>query len=36
MWIVFWRDGEPRCKVKRKDFGFRWPEKNTQKAGEEG
>lgn len=22
--IVFWRDGEPRCKIKRSDFGFRW------------
>nr|DAR21961.1 MAG TPA: protein of unknown function (DUF5565) [Caudoviricetes sp.] len=23
--IVFWKNGEPRCKIKRKDFGFRWP-----------
>lgn len=23
--IVFWRDGEPRCKIKRKDFRFPWP-----------
>ena len=23
--IVFWRDGEPQCKIKRSDFGFRWP-----------
>ena len=23
--IVFWKDGEPRCKIKRKDFGFPWP-----------
>ena len=23
--IVFWKDGEPKCKIKRKDFGFRWP-----------
>lgn len=23
--IVFWRDGEPRCKIKRSDFGFPWP-----------
>ena len=23
--IVFWKDGEPRCKIKRSDFGFRWP-----------
>ena len=23
--IVFWRDGEPQCKIKRRDFGFSWP-----------
>ena len=23
--IVFWKDGEPRCKIKRSDFGFAWP-----------
>jgi hypothetical protein len=23
--IVFWLDGEPVCKIKRSDFGFRWP-----------
>ena len=23
--IVFWRDGEPQCKIKRKDYGLRWP-----------
>lgn len=23
--IVFWKDGEPQCKIKRSDFGFRWP-----------
>lgn len=23
--IVFWKDGEPQCKIKRKDFGFEWP-----------
>lgn len=23
--IVFWKDGEPRCKIKRSDFGFEWP-----------
>ena len=34
--IVFWKDGEPQCKIKRKDFGFRWPEENTQQAGEDG
>ena len=22
--IVFWKDGKPRCKIKRKDFGFDW------------
>lgn len=22
--IVFWRDDEPRCKIKRKDFGLPW------------
>lgn len=26
--IVFWKDGEPRCKIKRTDFGFSW---NTKK-----
>ena len=34
--IVFWKDGEPRCKIKRKDFGFRWPKKDAQQAGEDG
>lgn len=23
--IVFWKDGEPMCKIKRTDFGFKWP-----------
>lgn len=23
--IVYWRDGEPKCKIKRSDFGFSWP-----------
>ena len=23
--LVFWKDGIPRCKIKRKDFGFPWP-----------
>lgn len=23
--VVFWKDGEPMCKIRRKDFGFRWP-----------
>lgn len=22
--IVFWKDGEPLCKIKRRDFGFPW------------
>jgi hypothetical protein len=25
--IVFWKDGEPMCKIKRTDFGFDWPVK---------
>lgn len=25
--IVFWKDGEPKCKIKRTDFGFDWPVK---------
>ena len=35
--IVFWKDGEPKCKIKRKDFGFLWnppykkKEKNIEK-----
>ena len=27
--IVFWKDGQPRCKIKRSDFGFRWPAYET-------
>ena len=23
--IVFWKDGRPQCKIKRRDFGFKWP-----------
>ncbi len=23
--IVFWRKGQPECKIKRSDFGFEWP-----------
>lgn len=26
--IVFWLDGEPKCKIKRSDFGFDWPVKD--------
>ncbi len=22
--LVFWKDGEPQCKIKRKDFNFKW------------
>lgn len=22
--IVFWKDGEPKCKIKSKDFGLKW------------
>ena len=22
--IVFWKDGEPKCKIKRSDFGYKW------------
>lgn len=22
--LVFWYEGEPRCKIKRSDFGFKW------------
>lgn len=25
--IVFWKDGEPKCKIKRSDFGFEWQKK---------
>lgn len=25
--IVFWKNGEPMCKIKRTDFGFEWPVK---------
>ena len=28
--IVFWKDGEPRCKIKRSDFGFEWPCENAK------
>ena len=24
--IVFWKDGKPQCKIKRKDFGLPWPD----------
>ena len=28
--IVFWKDDEPRCKIKRKDFGFKWPDEEKK------
>ena len=28
--IVFWKDGQPRCKIKRSDFGFEWPVKHGE------
>lgn len=28
--IVFWKDGEPQCKIKRSDFGFEWGENNER------
>lgn len=28
--IVFWKDGEPQCKIKRTDFGFDWPVKEEK------
>ena len=30
--LVFWLDGEPRCKIKRTDFGFEWPIKGDRPA----
>lgn len=29
--IVFWLDGEPRCKIKRSDFGFLWGASDVNK-----
>ena len=28
--IVFWKDGEPKCKIKRTDYGFKWPVKHGE------
>lgn len=28
--IVFWKDDEPQCKIKRSDFGFLWPAKEPK------
>jgi hypothetical protein len=30
--LVFWKDGEPKCKIKRSDFGLDWPQKNNAMA----
>lgn len=30
--IVFWKDGEPKCKIKRKDFGFSWKSSKKQEG----
>jgi len=27
---VFWKDGEPKCKIRRKDFGLEWPVKGEK------
>ena len=26
--LVFWKDGNPECKIRRKDFGFNWGDKS--------
>lgn len=28
--IVFWKDGQPQCKIKRSDFGYIWPTENAK------
>lgn len=28
--IVFWKDDEPQCKIKRSDFGLEWPIKEIE------
>jgi hypothetical protein len=33
--IVFWLDGEPKCKIKRSDFGFNWNETKQIKGDEQ-
>ena len=30
--IVFWKDGEAQYKIKRRDFGFAWPERDEVPA----
>lgn len=32
--IVFWKDGEPQCKIKRSDFGIEWPIKKGSNKDE--
>lgn len=34
--IVFWRNGEPYCKIKRSDFGFPWPYSGGEMEKQEG
>lgn len=29
--LVFWKDGEPQCKIKRTDFGLEWPIRKEKK-----
>lgn len=31
--IVFWKDGKPKCKIKRSDFGFDWNGRQIEKGG---
>lgn len=31
--IVFWKDGEPQCKIKRTDFGYKWPLAKEEQEG---
>lgn len=33
--VVFWRRGEPQCKIKRTDFGFEWPVKREEEPSED-
>ena len=28
--LVFWKDGEPKCKIKRTDFGLPWPVQDAE------
>ncbi len=28
--IVFWKDGQPQCKIKRRDYGFPWNNANQK------